>query len=412
MRRATFIFVFLVVLLDMLALGIIVPVLPKLVLEFEGGDSSQAATIYGLFGTVWAAMQFLCAPVLGALSDRFGRRSVILVSCLGLGLDYFLMALAPTLSWLFVGRVVSGVTSASFATAYAYIADVTPEPERAGKYGLLGAAFGVGFILGPAVGGLLGEVALRLPFWVAGALSVVNAAYGFFVLPESLPEERRAAFRLRRANPLGAMSMLSSSRVLFSLAAVVLLYRVAHDALPSLWVLYADYRYAWTEGQVGLALAAVGVGSMIVQAGLVRRAVARFGERNTMNLGLVFGTVAFGVYGLAPTGGIFLLGIVPGSLFGLVFPSLQGLLTREVEPDEQGRLQGAVASLMGIAGVVAPVLFTQTFAVAVGPLEALGAPGTPFLLAAGLLVAAIGIGAAESRPATANAVRPRGHEYG
>jgi DHA1 family tetracycline resistance protein-like MFS transporter len=392
MRRATFAFVFLVVLLDMLALGIIVPVLPQLVLEFEGGDASRAAVMYGLFGSVWAAAQFFCAPVLGALSDRFGRRPVILISCLGLGLDYFLMALAPTLGWLFVGRVVSGITSSSFATAYAYVADVTPESERAGKFGVLGAAFGVGFVVGPALGGMLGGMALRLPFWVAGSLSLAGALYGYFVLPESLPAERRAPFALARANPAGALGMLASKRSLLALAGIAFLYRLAHDALPSLYVLYTDYRYGWTENEVGLALALVGIASMIVQAALVGRVVARVGERSALLLGLTFGTLSFVVYGLAPTGGIFLSGIAFGALFGFVYPSLQGLMTRRVAPDEQGRLQGAVASLMGIAGVTAPILFTQTFSAAVGPYASVGIPGAPFLLAGGLLVMAIVVG--------------------
>ncbi|MDX1568299.1 MAG: TCR/Tet family MFS transporter [Longimicrobiales bacterium] len=389
MRRATFVFIFLVVLLDMLALGIIAPVLPMLILEFEGGESADAAAVYGLFASVWAAAQFLCAPLLGALSDRFGRRPVILISCIGLGLDYFFMALAPTLGWLFVGRVVSGVTASSFATAYAYVADLTPPDERAKRYGYLGAAFGVGFVVGPALGGLLGDIALRLPFWVAGVLSLVGAAYGYFVLPESLPEEKRAPFSLRRANPLGALGLLASRGGLLALAAIAFLYRIAHDALPSLFVLYTDYRYGWTERDVGLALALVGVGSMIVQAGLVGRVVSALGERRTMLTGLAFGIVSFLVYGLAPTGGVFLSGILFGSLYGLMFPALQGRMTRRVAADEQGRLQGAITSLMGVAGVVAPLLFTQTFAAAVGPYEEYGMPGAPFLIGGGLLVVAI-----------------------
>jgi DHA1 family tetracycline resistance protein-like MFS transporter len=399
MRRATFAFVFLVVLLDMLALGIIIPVLPKLVLEFEGGSSADAAAVYGLFGTTWAAMQFLCAPVLGALSDRFGRRPVILISCLGLGLDYVLMALAPTLGWLFLGRLLSGVTSSSYATAYAYIADVTAPGERARRYGFLGGAFGAGFVLGPALGGLLGDVSLRLPFWVAAGLSVAGALYGFFVLPESLPPERRAAFDLRKANPIGAVGMLTSTRSLMALAGITFLYRVAHDSLPSLFVLYADYRYAWTEADVGLALAIVGIVSMIVQVVLVGRVVDRFGERRAMLIGLAFGVVGMSMYGLAPTGGWFLVGILPGSLFGLVYPSLQGLATRMVAADEQGRLQGAMASLTGVAGVIAPLLFTQVFAAAVGPYRDVGIPGAPYLLAATLLLVAMSLVAtAERRP--------------
>src|SRR5580692_8391546 len=216
--RAAFAFIFITVALDMVALGIIIPVLPRLIVQFEQGDMAMAATQTGVFAFVWAAMQFVFAPVMGALSDRFGRRPVVLLSNFGLGCDYVLMALAPTLSWLFVGRVISGITSASFPTANAYIADVTPEDQRAAKFGMLGAAFGLGFIIGPALGGMLGGMGLRYPFWAAAGLSLANAAYGFFILPESLPKERRAAFSLRKANPIGSLKLLRSHRELFGLA--------------------------------------------------------------------------------------------------------------------------------------------------------------------------------------------------
>src|SRR5436309_265953 len=246
MRRATFWFIFGTVLLDMLALGIIAPVLPKLVIQLEGGNEATAASLFGVFGTVWAAMQFLFAPVLGALSDRVGRRPVILLSCFGLGLDYVVMALAPTVAWLFVGRILSGITASTFTTCFAYIADVTEPDERAGRFGMLGAAFGLGFILGPAVGGLLGGISLRAPFWAAGALSLLGAGYGLFVLPESLGPERRAPFDWRRANPVGSLGLLRTHEALLGFALVAFLYRMAHDALPSVFVLYGDYRYSWT----------------------------------------------------------------------------------------------------------------------------------------------------------------------
>ena len=388
MKRATFAFIFITVLLDMLALGIIVPVLPKLVIQFRGGDTASAAAIYGLFGTVWAGMQFLFAPVLGAISDRFGRRPVILLSTLGLGLDYILMAVAPTLGWLFVGRVISGVTSASYATGFAYIADVTPAERRAAKYGLLGAAFGVGFIIGPAVGGLLGAIHLRLPFWVAAALSLTGTAYGFFILPESLPADRRAPFDLRKANPLGSLELIRAHGTIAGLAAAVFLYRVAHDAMPALFVIYGDFRFAWNERTVGLVLAVVGATSMIVQAVLVGRSVKRFGERTSMLIGFAFGVAGYVLYGLAPTGALFAAAVPLSALFGLAYPSLQGIITARVGADQQGRLQGALASITGIAGVLAPLLFTQTFAVAVNVREPVYLPGAPFLLAAVLLVGA------------------------
>jgi DHA1 family tetracycline resistance protein-like MFS transporter len=389
--RAAFVFIFVTVLLDMLALGIIVPVLPELIIRFEGGDTADAAFYYGIFGTVWAAMQFVAAPFIGALSDRFGRRPVILVSTLGLAVDYFIMAAAPTLGWLFLGRLLSGVTSASYATAYAYIADVTTREKRAGYYGLLGAAFGIGFVLGPAVGGLLGSVHLRLPFWVAGALSLLGTAYGFFILPESLPPERRAPFDLRSANPAGSFGFLRGHRALFGLATAAFLYRMAHDALPSLFVLYGDFRYAWTERTVGLVLAGVGLASMIVQAGLVGRVARLFGEHRALLAGLACGALGFVVFALAPTGSLFLVGIPFSAMFGLTYPNLQSIMTGKVGETEQGRLQGALASLMGVAGIIAPVMFTQTFAAAIGPWAGWGLPGLPFLVAAALLVGAAGI---------------------
>ncbi len=373
----------------MLALGVMIPVLPKLVVEFLGGDTAGAAMIYGLFGTVWAAMQFLFSPVLGALSDRYGRRPVILTSNLGLGLDYIMMAVAPSLGWLFLGRVISGITGASFATAGAYIADVTPPDERAAKFGMLGAAFGFGFIVGPAVGGLLGSIDLRLPFWAAAALSLTNAAYGLVVLPESLPRERRARFEWRRANALGAVKLLRSHPELFGLAAAGFLAQLAHDSMPSTYVLYVDYRYGWDERTIGLTLAIVGVCSTIVSAGLIRPTVTRFGERRALFAGLAFGAAGLAIYALAPMGALFLVGIPLMALYGLARPAMQGLMSRRVAASEQGRLQGALASLMGIAGVIAPALFTNVFAVFVRARDAVQLPGAPFFLAALLLVGAL-----------------------
>ncbi|MFZ5475388.1 MAG: TCR/Tet family MFS transporter [Myxococcota bacterium] len=387
--RAAFAFVFVTVALDMLALGIMVPVLPKLVVQLEGGDVAAAARITGVFGFAWALMQLLFGPVLGALSDRFGRRPVILLSNLGLGLDYVLMALAPNLAWLFVGRVVSGITAASFSTAGAYVADVTPPEGRAAKFGMLGAAFGLGFVVGPAVGGVLGEVDLRLPFWVAAGMSLLNAGYGLFVLPESLPEEKRAPFSLRIANPFGSMRLLRGHPELLGLAGATCLYYVAHDVLPSTFVLYTDFRYAWTERTVGLVLAAVGICSTIVSATLVGPLVTRLGERNAILAGLSFAAASSVVYGLAPSTGPFLLGIPLGALGGLTSPAMQARMSRRVGAAAQGQLQGALSAVRGVTGMIGPILFTQTFAAAIRPPAAL--PGAAFLLSAGLLAASFAI---------------------
>jgi MFS transporter, DHA1 family, tetracycline resistance protein len=386
-RRAAFAFIFVTVLLDMLAIGIIIPVLPKLVVDFVGGDAAEGARIYGLFGTVWALMQFVFSPVQGALSDRFGRRPVILISNFGLGLDYIVMALAPSLNWLFVGRVISGITAASISTSYAYVADVTPAEARAARFGLLGAAFGIGFVLGPALGGLAGAVDPRLPFWIAAGLSLANALYGLLVLPESLPPERRAPFAWRRANPVGALALLTSQSALIGLATVNFFGNLAHAALPSIGVLYMMYRYGWNERTVGLTMAGVGLAAIVVQGSVIGPVVKRFGERRTLVMGLGFGAAGFTVFGLAPTGPVFWLGIPLMALWGLANPSAQGLMSRRIGPDKQGQLQGANASLMGVANLIGPGLFTLTFAFAID--AATDLPGAPHLVAAMLLSLAI-----------------------
>lgn len=388
-RRAAIIFIFITVVLDMLAFGMIIPVLPKLVVNFMEGDTARAAKIYGLFGTTWALMHFFCSPILGSLSDRFGRRPVILLSNFGLGLDCILMALAPTLNWLFVGRVISGVTAASIGTAGAYIADVTPPEKRAAGFGIIGVAFGLGFILGPALGGVLGGISPRLPFWVAAGLSLLNAMYGLFLLPESLPPERRAGFQWRKANPVGALNLLRTHPHLLGLASANFLGNLAHAVLPSTAVLYMGYRYGWDERAVGFMLAGVGVCSAIVQGGLIGPIVKRFGERRALLTGLLFGAAGFAIYGLAATGPVFLAGIPVMALWGLAGPSAQGLMTRHVSPSEQGRLQGANSSIMGIAELLGPGLFTLTFAAFISTQRAWHLPGAPFLLAAVLLLAAL-----------------------
>jgi len=387
-RQAAVLFIMVTVMLDVLSFGIIIPVLPRLVEQFLGGNTAHAAEIYGLMGTAWALMQFVCSPIQGGLSDRFGRRPVVLLSNLGLGLDYILMALAPNLAWLFAGRVISGIASSSFSTAGAYIADVTPPEKRAAGFGMIGAAFGLGFVLGPAVGGLLGAMDPRWPFWGAAATSLVNACYGFFVLPESLAREKRAKFSWRRANPVGSLRLLHSHHELFGLATVSFLGYVAHVVLPSTAVLYLGYRYGWGPSAVGLTLAAVGLCAMIVQGTLVKPIAARFGERRALLAGLLCGATGFAIYGLAPTGTIYYLGIPIMACWGLAGPSAQALMTRRVGPSEQGQLQGAIASLMGIAGLIGPVIFTETFALFIGPGVDWHIPGAPFLLASLLLLLA------------------------
>lgn len=396
--RAAFVFVFVTVALDMLAIGIMAPVLPRLILQLEGGVMADAVRMTGAFGLVWALMQFLFSPVLGALSDRFGRRPVILASNFGLGLDYVLMALAPSLGWLFLGRVISGITAASFSTAGAYIADVSTPAERPRRFGMLGAAFGIGFIVGPAVGGQLGAIDLRLPFWAAAFLSLANAVYGMFILPESLPKERRSPFTLAKANGLGSLRLLRSHRELTGLALAMVLYFLAHEALPSVFVLYTTHRYGWTEQQVAWSLSAVGLASATVSGGLVGPVVKALGERRTLLLSLGAGMLGFLGYALAPTGAWFLAGIPLVGLWGLTGPSVQSLLTQRVSPTEQGQLQGSIAALRSLTGIFGPLLFTQVFAAAIDPSLSFQLPGAPYFLGAGLLLMSMAVAARVARP--------------
>jgi DHA1 family tetracycline resistance protein-like MFS transporter len=397
--RAAVVFIFITVMLDMLALGMIIPVLPLLIEMFQGGDTASAARMVGLFAASWAAVQLFAAPLLGSLSDRFGRRPVVLLSNLGLGLDYVLMALAPSLGWLFLGRIISGVTSASVPTAYAYIADITAPDRRAKAFGLLGAAFGVGFVLGPALGGMLGSWGPRAPFWVAAVLSLANATYGYFILPESLPPEHRSPFSWARANPLGALRLIRSHTTLTGLATVHALYHLAHQSLGTVFVLNVSYRFGWSSAVVGLTLAATGVCAALVQGGLVGRIVARIGERRTLITGLTAGTLGFAVYGLAPTGALFLMAIPLMALWGMYGPASQGLITRLVERDRQGALQGAFGSVQMSMGIFGPAIFSEVFARAIAPGLTSQLPGAPFLLASLLLLVAIGVARVTTRPA-------------
>ena len=379
--RRALAFIFCTVSLDVLALGVMLPVLPTIVLGFMGGDTAGAAMVFGLFTTVWALMQFLCSPLLGALSDRYGRRPVILISCLGLGLDYIFMAIAPSLTLLLIGRIISGITAATISTAFAYIADVTTPDERAKSFGIVGMAFGLGFVVGPALGGLLGGLDPRLPFWVSAAACLVNAAFGWFVLPESLPPERRMAFAWKRANPVGSLSLLRSHRQLLGLATIDFLANVAHQVLPSIFVLYAAYRYGWGETTVGLTLAFVGICAALVQGLLVGPTMTHFGARRALLGGLLAGSMGMAIYALAPTGPWFWLGVPVMSLWGVVGPNLQDMMSRRVSPSEQGQLQGANSSSRSIAALLGPAIFNGTFAWLIH-----GLPGAPFLVA-GLLLA-------------------------
>ena len=385
-RKAAVNFVLITVLLDVLALGISIPILPKLVEGMVSGDTARAAIIFGMFGTAWALMQLICQPVLGALSDRYGRRPVILFSNLGLGLDYILTALAPNLPWLFAARVIAGIAASSFSTATAYITDVTPQERRAEAYGKIGVAFGVGFVIGPAIGGLLGTIDPRLPLWVAAGFSLANAAYGYFVLPESLAPHLRGAFKWRSANPIGSLQLLRSNGELLGLSGAMFLYHLSHNVFPAIFVLHAGYRFGWSAGMVGLGLAGFAVCSAIVQGALIKPAVSRFGEQRTMLFGMAAGVAGFVLLGLAETSFLFWLGMPVMALWGFIGPSVQGIMSRHVGASEQGRLQGANGALASVAGLIGPTIFTQMFAAAIA-YAGIRYAGAPYLLAGAFLLA-------------------------
>lgn len=355
-RRAAIAFILVTAVLDVIAMGIIIPVLPRLIEDFVGSNA-EAGWINGVFVALWALMQFLCSPIIGSLSDKFGRRPVILISCAGLALDYVLMAVAPNLWWLAVGRIIAGITSSSFTTVFAYMADITAPEKRAKAYGLIGAAFSGGFVLGPVLGGFLGELGPRAPFWFAAVLSGVAFVYGLFVLPESLPVDKRMAFSWKRANPVGALILLKRHAELTGLSVVNFLLYFAHHVFSAVFVLYAALRYGWGPVQVGLLLALVGALDMIVQGVLTGPVTGRLGERRTLVLGLIGGTIGIALMGWAPTGWAFIAAMLPNALWGLAMPTIQALMTRRVGEDEQGQLQGANNSVGAIAGVLSPLFF-------------------------------------------------------
>ncbi|MDQ0013868.1 DHA1 family tetracycline resistance protein-like MFS transporter [Variovorax boronicumulans] len=382
-RRAALAFIFVTVLIDFLAFGLILPGLPHLVERLAGGSTATAAYWIAVFGTAFAAIQFVSSPIQGALSDRFGRRPVILLSCLGLGVDFVFMALADSLPWLFVGRVVSGVFSASFTIANAYIADVTPPEDRARSYGIVGAAFGMGLVFGPVLGGQLSHIDPRLPFWFAAGLTLLSFCYGWFVLPESLPPERRARkFDWSHANPLGSLLLLKRYPQVFGLAAVIFLVNLAQYVYPSVFVLFADYRYHWKEDAVGWVLGAVGVLSVLVNALLIGPGVKRLGERRALLFGMGFGVLGFVVIGFADAGWMLLAALPFGTLLAFAGPAAQALVTREVGAGEQGRIQGALTSLVSVAGIVGPAMFAGSFGYFIGADAPVHLPGAPFFIAA------------------------------
>lgn len=395
-RQAAVLFIFFTALMDVTALGLMIPVLPNLIKQFAGTGlnetlaTARAAEITRYFTFTWGVMQFFVAPVLGMVSDRFGRRPVLLISIFGLGIDYLFMALAPNLWWLFIGRVINGATSASFSTANAYVADITKPQERAKAFGLMGATFGIGFIVGPALGGLLGQIDLRLPFFVSAGLALCNWLYGFFVLPESLPKDRRSpALNWSRANPVAAFGLLVERPSLLGLVLVMVLFQMSHNVFPSIFILFVGHRWHWGPGVAGTTMMLTGVLSLLVQVFVVQRVVKAVGERGALLAGAFFATAAFLVYGLAPTWQVFLCAAPLGALGGLIGPGAQSLMSRRVPGNQQGRLQGVNSGVMGLCSIFGPLIYLTSLSFAVRTERTIGLPGLPILIAAGFCGAAL-----------------------
>lgn len=376
-------FIFITVLLDSIGFGIILPVLPELIMELTGQGLGAAAIYGGWLWFVFAAMQFFCAPVLGNLSDRFGRRPVILFSLFALGLDYLVMGLAPSINWLFVGRAVAGIAGASFTPAYAYLADVSPAERRAQNFGLVGAAFGLGFILGPAIGGVLGELGSRAPFFAAAGMSFLNLVFGYFALPESLRPELRRPFSWARANPLGTLAQLRRYPAVVGLAGTLFLWQLGMQSLPSTWTFYTMFRFHWSEAAVGYSLAFVGVIMVTSQGALTRVLIPRLGgERRAAVAGLLFGALGYLTYALATQGWMMFVGLLTWFLAGLVYPSVNALMSQQIPSSAQGELQGGVASLNSVTAIAGPPMMTQLFGQFSGPSAPLQLPGAAFICAA------------------------------
>ena len=380
------VFIFVTLLIDSIGFGIIMPVMPALIMQLTGEHLDAAARYGGWLGFVFAAVQFFCAPLLGNLSDRFGRRPVLLFALFALGVDYLVMGFAPRLEWLFIGRFIAGIAGASFGPAYAYLADISPPDKRAQNFGLAGAAFGIGFIAGPAIGGLLGSFGPRTPFLVAAAFSLLNVTFGYFALPESLPPQSRSAFEWSRANPLGTLRQMRKYPAVLTLAAAAFLWQLGHQVLPSVWAFYTMQKFQWSVTAVGMSLAAAGVVMAISQGALTRVLIPKLGERRAALIGLSAGAVVYCWYALAPLGWMMYLGVLGWALAALAWPSLNALMSQQIPPTAQGELQGGLASVSSLSAIIGPPLMTQLFghfASATAPVQFSGAP---FIAAALLAV--------------------------
>jgi DHA1 family tetracycline resistance protein-like MFS transporter len=387
-KRPALIFIFITLLIDVIGLGIIIPVLPDLIQELTGGTLSDASRYGGWMLFAYAFMSFLCAPIMGGLSDKYGRRPVLLASLFGFGLDYILMAFSPTLAWLFVGRLIAGVMGASFTTAGAYIADISTPEKRAQNFGIIGAAFGLGFIIGPLIGGLLGPFGTRVPFMVAAALTLLNCIYGFFILPESLSKEHRREFDWKRANPIGTLMSLKKYPVITGLVASLLMVYIAAHAVQTNWAYYTKEKFAWDSKMIGISLTVVGFVFAIVQGGLIRFIIPKLGQARSVYVGLGLNAAGFILFALAAQSWMMFAFTVVYCLGGIAGPALQGIISTAVPPNEQGELQGGLTSLMSVTSIIGPVLMTNVFAFFTDANAPVYEPGAPMWLGAVLTVVA------------------------
>jgi DHA1 family tetracycline resistance protein-like MFS transporter len=385
-RKAALSFIFITLLIDVTGLGLIIPVMPKLIESLTGGTISEASQWGGWLTFAYAVMQFLFAPVIGNLSDQYGRRPVLLLSLLGFGIDYIFLSFAPTMGWLFVGRIISGITGASFTTASAYIADISTPQNRAQNFGMIGAAFGLGFIIGPVLGGLLGSFGPRVPFLVAAALSLLNALYGYFVLPESLAKDKRRAFEWRRANPLGSLLHLKKYPSIGALVGSLILVYIAGHAVQSNWTFFTIAKFNWSEKIIGLSLGMFGVLIALVQGGLIRYVNPRLGNEKSVYIGLGLYTIGMLLFAFVNKDWLLFLFMIPYCLGGIAGPALQAIISGQVPPNEQGELQGALTSMMSATSIIGPLVMTNLFAYFTKPAAPVYFPGASFMLGALLML--------------------------
>jgi DHA1 family tetracycline resistance protein-like MFS transporter len=388
-RPAALSFIFITLLIDVIGLAIIIPVFPKLIEKLIQGNISEASRVSGLLLVAYAVMQFLFSPLIGNLSDKYGRRPVLLLSLLGFGVDYLFLAFAPTIGWLFLGRVIAGITGASITTASAYIADVSPPEKRAQNFGMIGVAFGLGFIIGPVIGGLLGKYDTHYPFYAAAALALLNAAYGYFILPESLDLEHRRPLDWKRCNPLGSLAQLRKYPKVIGLAFCLFVVYFAGHAVPSVWTFYTIQKFGWDESLVGYSLGFAGICVAAVQGGLIRIAIPKFGEQRSVWIGLLLYAIGMALFGLATKGWMMFAFLIPYALGGIAGPALQGIMTHEVPPNEQGELQGGLTSLMSLSSIFGPWFMTYIFYYFTSSKAPVQLPGAPYFVAAVLMLISV-----------------------